>query len=36
MYEKLYGETLEIVDELEKEECISKKKLMIEQSDEHI
>lgn len=36
MYEKLYGETVEMVDELEKEECIVKKKLMIEWSDEHI
>ncbi|MDD4504903.1 MAG: hypothetical protein PHE60_00845 [Sulfurospirillaceae bacterium] len=35
-YEKLYGETLEIVDDLEKEGCVSREKLMIEQSNEHI
>jgi len=36
-YEKLYNETLHLLDDLEKRGCIDKKNLMIEQtSDEHI
>ncbi len=35
-YEKLYDETLKLIDELEKEGHVSKKELYISESDEHI
>jgi len=36
IYEKTYAETLSLLDELEKENCLKKEDLYISESDEHI
>jgi len=36
LYEKTYEETLSLLDELEKENCLKKEDLYISESDEHI
>jgi len=36
LYEKIYKETLSLLDELEKENCLKKEDLYISESDEHI